>query len=350
MDHDKRITITDEDGIEYVTRAILELVQAENRLLLNANKHLLERIGELELAIGRLKEWKSVVYPAQEQRIKELEGDVERLQGVADELDKELFDKKPPITHSQVTQILADAREDVKAGRMSGIDASMLKWDTLIEYSERTNKMHPAWCNACGLCVEFRIASDCVRCPLRCCGAHSLWDALSIAYSGQQPEQWLMAARKFRTWIRDTYDAWAKKQERQDEWVYSIVKSRTGYALYSPGGCIWGGVPGADSEILEELIPLLIKKGINIATPKKYCTSDSYVNTPIFGVRKLRAGEQGHTAKYKYGAFRSGKFIIGSQSRTPEGCIKDVLAFLTPAIPAKPATPAKTLADLETAP
>ena len=71
--------------------------------------------------------------------------------------------------------------------------------------------------------------------------------------------------------------------------------------------------------------------------------SSSPMAPPQFGIRKLTEGETDFKSEIiKYGAYRNGKYILGTFGEEPEHCIRITLNLLTPA------QPAVKLEDLET--
>ena len=145
----------------------------------------------------------------------------------------EVREWKPQRPYEEVAAILKKAYDDAEKGRISGYEASLIKWKTLIEWVEETGQKPPCgdsgtqveyYNGCCGLCVQY---GNCKSCPLlnewrKCCN-HPTWPKDSL-----DPAAWLDHAKRFLAFIierceerKQAIEAIAKKSPA-DEWIYAV--------------------------------------------------------------------------------------------------------------------------------
>lgn len=254
-----------------------------------------------------------------------------------DDLPEKKPEPKAERPYSDVEAILVDAYNRAKDGTISGYEASMLKWDTLIEWSEETGKVPPDsrsvaggygfYDSCCGLCLEFKNGPCFSCCPLQSCQGN-----LNNLHT-DDPAEWLIAAKEFRQFIVDKA---GPKQE--PEWVYGVWDTDYGnYQIAARGKmCECNKIEGLHAII--QALPDIDKDPIGFACyrteRREYELQGRISDTPIFGVHKLTGEDEGY-----HGAFYHGKFIEGTCFPDPDECVTATLDLMK----------AKTLADLPTA-
>ena len=101
------------------------------------------------------------------------------------------------VTDVDITNdYLSDLKGKVEDGLLTGIAASLLKWERLTSSS---SNWVARWSERCGLCMEY--ISCWLDCPLykKSCSSSIAWRDMELADSG---EMWLMAAEEFYTEIQ----------------------------------------------------------------------------------------------------------------------------------------------------
>lgn len=99
----------------------------------------------------------------------------------------------------------------VLKGEMTGLEASLAKWDACIDFTKTTGEISKYWGSDCGLCREYVNSSACplsskrhsVSCEAGCTN-HSAWRGMCRTAERGDCGEWLRYAREFRQWITDT--------------------------------------------------------------------------------------------------------------------------------------------------
>lgn len=275
-------------------------------------------------------------------------------------------------SQDEVASFLSSLRDEVNEGGTDPGEASLAKWDALIQYTEETRRIFiGAVFGQCGLCCKYYGKADC---PLGDCSGgytpctrHTAFE--DMARNDTNKVVWLKHAREFRAWIAmrlgvkkklymghsykmaaEDYDDY---HEPQHEWIYGVWKGTRGvsdsyywphrdyqWARGGKGECCFDTIKEALSRLLngDNWVVHLGLEGIKGIIP-------------VFGVRRLTPKEVAEygsrfvddaarfAAKGRWAAFYNGKYIKCTYSgllsgiyNNPEGVVKCVLEMLTPAV------------------
>lgn len=258
---------------------------------------------------------------------------------------------------------LGELLQAVKNKKMTGAEASLAKWDAVIEYTETLEELPPyrIWWNTCGLCIEYEEKEiDCLLSLVggQCDQCQDIPAVRKLKCTDSVAE-WLLAAREFRAYIAEKCGVKSPKTEPEYEerecpacegrgtvrlgpikpiedlyeWTYGVWEGANNKFIGSYNGT-WAKRLLTRSSTPEETISKLLEVE-QWGGKNELCKG-----TPIFGVRRLTIADKGlgPTSIYceEFGAFYKGRHILepwstqnsGISQQTSQTCIERVLVLL----------------------